>query len=148
MVLSLSNKQRGAKIDLSLLQRLAECALPLCLNHPGHEEPVLPHLEEVEIALVSDRVISDVHRRFMSIPGVTDVITFPHGEIIISVATASRQAAEFGQKLHEESTRYIVHGLLHLNGHEDVTQKGAAGMWRAQEAVVSTLWQAVSAPAS
>ncbi len=144
MVLKVSNRQRSTKVDVRLLQRAAEHALPLCLEHPGRELPVLPELIRVEISLVSDRVISDVHRRFMDVPGPTDVITFPHGEIVISATTALRQASEFGQEFHRELIRYIVHGLLHLNGHEDASAEGAAAMWTTQEALVVLLQSAAT----
>ena len=146
MVLSISNRQRGAKVDLPLLQCLGECAVPLCLKCPGRDEPLLAHLGAVEISLVSDRAIAQVHRRFMNLAGATDVITFAHGEIVISAATAKRQAAEFGQEFHGELARYIVHGLLHLNGHEDATEQGAAAMWSAQETIMGLLWRPESAP--
>ena len=42
--------------------------------------------------LISDRRMSELHRRFMGIAGPTDVITFQHGEIFISTETARRQA--------------------------------------------------------
>ena len=89
--------------------------------------------------MVSDRVIAAVHRRFMNIPGATDVITFAHGEIVLSADTAKREAAERGEALEREVLRYVVHGLLHLNGWEDAEEKEAAAMWATQEAVVEQL---------
>jgi len=55
----------------------------------------LTQIQEVEVSLVDDVTIADVHLRFMDIPGATDVITFDHGEIHISVETARQQAMEF-----------------------------------------------------
>ncbi len=101
---------------------------------------MLPGLEEVEVSLVSDRVIAQVHRRFMQIPGATDVITFAHGEIVVSATTAAREARERAEPVGREVLRYVVHGLLHLNGHEDAETGEATAMWEAQEAVVEQLW--------
>ncbi len=101
---------------------------------------MLTGLPEVEVALVSDRVIAQVHRRFLNIPGATDVITFAHGELVVSAATAARQARELGEIIEREVLRYIVHGLLHLNGHEDANPSAAAAMWRAQERIVEKVW--------
>ena len=140
MVLTISNRQRTAKVDTKLLRNFARKALPLCLDRTGADEAPLPRLEEVEVTFVGDRVISDLHARFMNVPGPTDVITFAHGEIVISATTAARQAAEFGQDFHHELGRYIVHGLLHLNGHQDATPPGAAVMWRAQEEILAAIW--------
>ncbi len=102
--------------------------------------PVLQGLAGVEISLVSDRIIAQVHRRFMNVPGATDVITFAHGEIVISVATAARQARENAEVVGREVARYIVHGLLHLHGHEDADPADAVAMWQAQERVLGETW--------
>ena len=69
--------------------------------------------------MVSDEVIAAVHAEFLDDPTATDVITFPHGEILISHDTARRCAQEHGHSLSGELFLYIVHGLLHLNGHLD-----------------------------
>ena len=39
--------------------------------------------------------------------------------------------------------RYIVHGLLHLNGHNDADPADAAKMWQAQEQIVGEVWPAL-----
>jgi probable rRNA maturation factor len=72
--------------------------------------------EEVTIVLVSDRRMAALHKQFMDIDGPTDVLTFQHGEIFISVETAEQNAAEFSTSVDEEIRLYIVHGLLHLRG--------------------------------
>jgi probable rRNA maturation factor len=70
------------------------------------------------------------------------VITFHHGEIVIGTEVAQRQAAEFGEPLAREILRYLVHGLLHLAGHDDAEPLERATMESAQESIVSTLWTA------
>ncbi len=80
-----------------------------------------------------------LHRDFGGVPGPTDVITFQHGEIVISAETASRQARANRQPLPREIFRYIVHGLLHLNGHRDDTAAARRKMWAAQERIVERL---------
>ena len=60
----------------------------------------------------------------MSVDGPTDVITFRHGEIVISVETAERQAKEYSTSFDRELRLYFVHGLLHLVGLEDKTDQG------------------------
>lgn len=103
---------------------------------------MLKGLPSVEVSLVSDRVIARVHRHFLQVPGATDVITFPHGEIVISATTATRQALQNDESTAREVARYIVHGLLHLHGHEDGEKEVAAAMWRAQENLLQELWPA------
>jgi probable rRNA maturation factor len=94
-------------------------------------------LEEVVVTLVSDRRIDRIHRQFMDIPGATDVITFEHGEIIVSVDTAERCGAEFGHGTGAEAALYIVHGLLHLNGFVDDREEARAVMHAVQDRIWS-----------
>ena len=53
---------------------------------------------------------------------------------------AWRQASEYGEPPLRELLRYVVHGLLHLAGHEDASPEDRARMEEAQEAVVAALW--------
>lgn len=98
-------------------------------------------LECVEVALVDDEESGRVHREFMGTDGATDVITFDHGEIVIGVEVAKRQAAEYGEPELRELLRYLVHGFLHLAGHEDGSEEGRARMEAAQEELVAELWR-------
>ncbi len=91
---------------------------------------------EVAVVLVSDRVIARVHDDFSGVPRATDVITFQHGELIVSVEMAARLSRETGEPFLRELLRYVVHGLLHLNGHLDDTPSHRNRMWRVQEAVI------------
>lgn len=102
--------------------------------HPGDPD-------YVEISLVDDSTISAVHKKFMNIPGATDVITFQHGEIMISLDTASKQAEEFGESPEKELFRYMVHGLLHLRGYLDYQPDDRATMFELQETIIERLWR-------
>jgi probable rRNA maturation factor len=83
---------------------------------------------EILVVLVSDSRITDLHQRFMNEDGPTDVITFQHGEIFVSVPTAQRQAREYGTSTMQEVQLYLVHGLLHLRGFDDRTPALRANM--------------------
>lgn len=133
--LTLTNRQRRVGLPfLPELRRFARAVLPRCLEQPpGSGTVVLPGLSEVGVVLVSDRASARLHEQFMAVPGPTDVITFLHGEIVIGAAVAERQARAHRQTVERELRRYIVHGLLHLNGHEDDRPEAAAAMWRVQE---------------
>ena len=137
--LSLVNAQRRVRIPLPALRKVAPDAMPLCLQARGPQPAVLPELSEVVVAIVSDAVIARLHREFGGVDGPTDVITFQHGEIVISAETAARQARANQQPLRRELLRYIVHGLLHLNGHRDDTAVVRRKMWAAQERIVKQL---------
>lgn len=106
--------------DIKRLLGLADRALPECLGCPSASGSIdLPNLKEVEISIVDDTTITGVHADFMDDPTPTDVITFQHGEILISYDTAKSASANEEHSTLEELFLYIVHGLLHLNGHLD-----------------------------
>ena len=113
---------------VSEVMALAREGAPLC------------DLDEVEVTLVSDQVIADVHVEFMDIEGATDVITFDHGEILISTETAAVQAAENGNSVERETALYVVHGLLHLAGYTDKTEAAFKQMASLQEQVLQKIW--------
>jgi probable rRNA maturation factor len=135
-----SNRQRQVALDLPAIAAFARKAGEACgcLKRPGSFAPA--DLEMVEVSLVSDRRIAGLHRRFLQVRGATDVITFEHGEIVISAEAAARGAVEHGEPLERELCRYVVHGLLHLLGHEDDAPAARAAMWREQERILRRLW--------
>ncbi|RFC41798.1 MAG: putative rRNA maturation factor [Verrucomicrobia bacterium] len=136
----LLNRQRSVQVDLKALEKFALLVLPACVRESGDGLGLyaLSALEEVVITLVSDRRIEQIHRQFMNIPGATDVITFEHGEIVISAQTAERCALEFGHSVAAETGLYLVHGLLHLNGFLDETEPQRSRM----HAVQDRIWRA------
>ena len=129
------NAQRKLRVNVAHLQQFSEHALALCLGEKAADASGLQALEEVHVILVSDARIAALHRKFMNIGGPTDVITFQHGEIFISVETALLQAAELRTPVEDELRLYIVHGLLHLHGFHDTTEVARAAMHRVQTRV-------------
>ena len=73
----------------------------------------------------------------MNIPGATDVITFDHGEIVISAETALENSRIHGKTLEEELALYMIHGLLHLKGFDDKESGAAAEMDREQQRILA-----------
>lgn len=125
-------------------QRLLErgrLAVPLCLAQEVEAEGVLSKLEEIEVNLVSDEVIARIHDEFMNDPSPTDVITFHHGEVFISLDTAEREGAKFGHSIEKEMLLYLIHALLHLNGHEDKIPEEREAMKKIQEEILEYIWQ-------
>ncbi len=131
--ISVYNRQRRVRFPLAWLRRVAEEALGLCLGESADGRFALAQLGEVEVSVVSDAVIARVHKEFMGIEGATDVITFDHGEIVVSAETAVANAGEFGGAVEEELALYVVHGLLHLNGFTDDRAAQARKMDRVQQ---------------
>jgi len=137
--LELYNHQETRPVSVDLWQEQAERALPDILAAAKSPEAPLHHLERVEITLVSDETIARVHSDFMGDSTPTDVITFQHGEIVISLDTAYRQAAEHGESYEREVTRYVVHGLLHLAGWDDRDETERRQMHEVQERILASL---------
>jgi probable rRNA maturation factor len=122
------NLQRKIPLKIVELQDFAATAMRRCLQLHKRKQTDLRKLHEVCVWLISDRPMALLHRKFMHQTGPTDVLTFQHGEIFISVDTAKRHARAFRNSLAHELRLYIVHGLLHLHGFEDRTQTGAQKM--------------------
>ena len=121
-----------------------EQALHRALAHGGAPD------RRVDVLVVDDPTLTDLHGRFLGDPTPTDVVTFdlrddgdeagpgedgPDGELYVSLDMARRVAAERGVPLSRELTLYVVHGALHLCGFDDVDDTERAAM-RAAAAVV------------
>jgi probable rRNA maturation factor len=135
---AVQNLQRKIAVNVGELQRFAAQAVQRCLRLRRGKETDLRKSPEIFVWLVSDRRMALLHRRFLQQPGPTDVLTFQHGEIFISVETARRHAPEFGNSLICELKLYIVHGLLHLHGFDDQTPGDAERMKIMQENILSS----------
>jgi probable rRNA maturation factor len=127
------------RVRLVPLQEFAERALKECLKIPTKKPSGLSSLAELNVILVSNRRMADLHRRFLHLPGPTDVITFQHGEIFVSAEVARAHARRFNNSLEAELRLYIAHGLLHLHGFDDKEPAGAAEMESAQKKLVASL---------
>ena len=134
--LRIYNRQKAHVISLPWLRLVGKAAMPLCLAAVKSHEAPLPSLSEIEITLVDDADIARVHGDFLDDPTPTDVITFHHGEILISADTAERQAKEHGQSFEHEVALYLVHGLMHLAGWEDHEDEEAREMSKRQEGIL------------
>ncbi len=123
--LHIASRQRTKKINLRLLKQIVnELFLELKITEA-----------ELGITLVGWKKMAQVNWDFLQHEGSTDVITFDHserrkavsgkrkilhGELFISVDDAVQQAKEFSTSWQSETVRYIVHGVLHLLGHDDL----------------------------
>lgn len=138
--LQLFDHQTRQPAPLDCWQSAAERALPLCLAAATSPASELHALEELEINLVDDATIAAVHGEFLDDPAPTDVITFPHGEVFISLDMAQRQAVENGESYEREVALYLVHALLHLAGWDDREAAARREMHRTQTAILDRVW--------
>ena len=104
---------------------------------------------ELSLAFLTDAALAALHGRFLDDPSATDVITFAGdpsagqaGEICVSVDAARRFACQHRRDFSEELTLYLVHGWLHLGGHDDRAPAARRRM-RAAEARAMALLRAV-----
>jgi probable rRNA maturation factor len=134
--LRIYNRQKAHPLPLPRLRRIGKAALPACLAAVRSPDAPLISLPEIEITIVNDADIARVHGDFLDDPTPTDVITFHHGEILISADTALRQGREHGQSLDHETALYLVHGLLHLAGWDDHEEGEARAMAQLQEGIL------------
>ena len=80
--------------------------------------------QQLSIALVSDREIRALNRRWRGKDRATDVLSFPLdepgalGDVVISLEMARRQAREGGWSLSAELRRLLAHGILHCRGYD------------------------------
>jgi rRNA maturation RNase YbeY len=85
---------------------------------------------ELSVLLVSDGEMRKLNRRWRGVDRPTDVLAFAQaegagaapvgllGDVVISVDTARRQAAERATPLGREGERLLIHGVLHLLGYD------------------------------
>ncbi len=118
---SVRGRSRRARVDPALLRRRAA----LILKAAGHARA------ELSIALVDDAEIGALNGQYRGKPRPTDVLSFSLvegdfserrgqllGDVVISVDTAARQARERRRSLDDTVAKLLVHGVLHLLGHD------------------------------
>ena len=106
-------------------------------------------LGELSLAFLTDSALARLHATFLGDASTTDVITFAGaptepgqaGEICVSADAARAFAAKHGRDFSEELTLYLVHGWLHLAGHDDLRPANKKRM-RAAEARALALLRA------
>lgn len=114
------SRRRGFRPDCARIARFAEALLASEAYPSGR----------VSVVFTGDRVMARLRRDWLGKPGTTDVLSFDlrgdpaHGaeavlgEVIVSVDRARLQARAYGVPLAEELARLVIHGLLHLAGHD------------------------------
>ena len=91
---------------------------------------------ELGIVVGDDALLRDLNRQYRERDRPTDVLSFPDGarlpdgrlllgEIVISLDTARRQAASLGHGEVRELEELVIHGVLHLLGHDHENDGGA-----------------------
>lgn len=108
----------------------------------------------LSIAFVAPAAIAAINRRHLGHAGPTDVISFPiapaagqplGGDIYVCPEVARENARRHGSGVREEIARLVVHGVLHVLGHDhpEGERRTLSPMWRRQESLLarsSAVW--------
>jgi probable rRNA maturation factor len=127
--------QRGGAIDVSAARGFASHAARVKRVARRALEMLDAAGDELSIALVDDDAIRSLNRDYRGKDRPTDVLAFAQlegetaakapsaaprllGDVVISVPTAARQAANRHRRLELELTTLAIHGILHLLGYD------------------------------
>jgi probable rRNA maturation factor len=120
--LTLRNRQRARPIEMRRVRAILKTLLEESLEIPDYD---------LGVYLVADAEMTRVNEGYLQHAGTTDVITFDYnepgrpdwlcGELFVCVDEALRQARRFRVPWETEILRYLVHGVLHLRGYDDLT---------------------------
>ena len=106
---------------------------------------------ELSIILTDDARLHELNLNYLGVDAPTDVLSFPAsetdpetgaryiGDILISVPRAQAQAEAAGHPLESEVQLLVVHGVLHLMGHDHAEAAEKARMWKAQAEILERL---------
>jgi probable rRNA maturation factor len=153
-VIYLSNRTRNAGLDTRSLSH----TLARLLAEIGEDQT------SVSLVFVRDRAMRELNRRHRGKDAPTDVLSFPlfapeafdrsgptrprgraHdgermlGDIVVSVDTAQRQAAAYDAPLDREIERLLIHGVLHLAGHDHESAGERARMEREERRLARSI---------
>lgn len=135
-----SNPSLQIALPTDLLEHTAQVALE------GQPEDV-----SLTIMLTDDAQLQQLNRDYRNVDAPTDVLSFEAherdpetdtiylGDILISVPRAAKQAQTGGHAIEDEVQLLIVHGVLHLLGHDHAEAEEKAEMWAAQAKILARL---------
>ena len=118
-----------------------------------------PAAGELTLVISDDRTLRRLNRKFLKEDRATDVLSFPSserhprtgapylGDIAISFPRAAAQAERGGHPVAAELQLLVVHGVLHLLGHDHARPADKARMWTAQAAILQALGSPITGPA-
>lgn len=136
--------------DVALLEHAARLTLDTSIPPSDGFEFALASAD-MTIVLTDDAQLHELNREYLGVDAPTDVLSFPAsesdpetgtpylGDILISIPRAKKQAEAAGHSVEDEVQLLVVHGTLHLLGHDHAGAEEKARMWKAQSEVMSGL---------
>jgi probable rRNA maturation factor len=125
---------------------LLERAANTTLEHQSHSLD-----SELSVILTNDARLHELNLNYLGVDAPTDVLSFPAsetdpetgarylGDILISMPRAQEQANTAGHPLESEVQLLVVHGVLHLLGHDHAEAEERSRMWKAQAEILASL---------
>lgn len=134
MKIQVSNTQKDLPLDKQSVKQVVQAVLSHLKADP----------EEVGLYFVSRKKICQLHDAFFQDPTPTDCISFPidkvHlGEIFVCPSVAKEYAAQKSLDPYQETTLYVIHGLLHLLGYDDLEEKARRTMRKKEKSCMQHL---------
>jgi probable rRNA maturation factor len=132
----------ASKVETALLESAAQATLEQQLAAPE---------AGVSIVITSDEQLQELNREYLDNDAPTDVLSFPAdhtdpdtrtpylGDVLISYPQAEAQAGAAGHPVGSELQLLVVHGILHLLGHDHLEEHEKARMWAAQAEILARL---------
>lgn len=97
-------------------------------------------LGEINIVFTSERNILSINSTYLNHSYLTDIITFPYtsgriisSDIYICIPVVKSNAQKYNQTFFDELNRIMIHGVLHLVGYNDSTEKEKNEMRKAED---------------
>jgi probable rRNA maturation factor len=142
----------GVSVDRAGLRAVLRTAARAALRQQQAAGPAA-----LSVRLADDAALHQLNCEFLGEDRPTDVLSFPskaseasgaadadtgvryYGDIAISLPTARAQARAAGHPLAAELRLLVVHGVLHLLGHDHARAREKTRMWQAQTAILAEL---------
>lgn len=119
---------------------------------PPQSPPSQRGVGELSIAFVDNEKIMELNKKFLGHNEPTDVISFPleadgvSGEIVVSAQMALETANAIHTDVEGELILYVIHGLLHLIGYDDISKEKAQAMHKRENELLAKFGKAVNYP--
>jgi len=108
---------------------------------------------DLSVAFIDHDTMCQLHSDFLNDPEHTDVMTFPgdiedgmSGELCVSADYARESAPQHDFSFSDELTLYLLHGWLHLAGHDDLSDEPRVKMREAEKRIMAAVRSANKLP--
>jgi probable rRNA maturation factor len=155
-----AKKPRTARINVQIGARYAGQVKPALLRKTAQatlDQQRVKHRVELTVVITGNAQLRALNRTFRDVDEPTDVLSFATtdhlqpdtvylGDVVISYPKAKEQAKAGGHSVEAEVQLLVVHGVLHLLGHDHYTEAEKNVMWKAQAATLKKIGAALTEP--